>query len=178
MTKLIHSAWFKPVSVLMAIVMLVTVPFHAGASTNERVILNAGTLVPLELLSTISSSNASSGNVIDFRVLNNVAVNGKTVIQAGSIAKGQITKIKKSGLFGQEGALEINVRSVTAVDGTNVYLSAANLSNEGDNKLALSLIVCLLCLFGFLIKGGNAEIPAGTTCYATVGSNVEINVQN
>jgi len=31
-------------------------------------------------------------------------------------------------------------------------------------------------LFGFLIKGGNAEIPAGTLCNATVAGNTTINV--
>jgi hypothetical protein len=85
-------------------------------------------------------------------------------------------EIKKNGVFGQEGALEINVRSVTAVDGTNVYLSASNLSDEGDNKLVLSLVVTLFCLLGIFIKGGSAEILAGTTCNAMVGSNVEINL--
>jgi hypothetical protein len=176
MTRLINSFYFRPVAGFMAIVMLLTVPFHAGAATNEAVVLNAGTIVPLELVSSISSSNASYGSIVEFRVLNNVTVNGKTVIQAGSTARGQITRVKKSGLLGQEGAVEINVRNVTAVDGTNVYLSASNLSDEGDDKFAISLVLTLLCFFGFLIKGGNAEIPAGTTCQAMVANNVEINV--
>ena len=108
--------------------------------------------------------------------MSDVKVDGKTVIPAGSIVQGQIVRAKKSGLLGSEGELEISVKSVKAVDGTNIYLSSNNISDEGSNKVALSIVLTLCCLFGFLIKGGKAEIPAGTQVQGMVASNTEINV--
>lgn len=112
--------------------------------------------------------------IVDFRVPNDIKVDGKTVIEAGSIAQGQVVRAKKNNLLGMQGELEIAVRSVKAVDGTTIYLTAGNLNDEGNNQMALSIILTFCCLFGFLIKGGNAEIPAGTQVNAMVGSNVEI----
>ena len=114
--------------------------------------------------------------MVDFRVLNDVRVNGEVVIRAGSIAQGQITKAEKSGLLGSAGELEINVKSVKAVDGTTIYMTSSSLADEGSNKLALSIVLTVLCLFGFLIKGGKAEIPSGTQIQSMVASDVEINL--
>ena len=47
---------------------------------------------------------------------------------------------------------------------------------KDSNKLALSIVLTICCLFGFLIKGGKAEIPAGAQVQGTVISNVEINL--
>lgn len=170
-TKFIKSIFFKPVTLLMALAML-TMSF---TMPNGTIVLKAGTIIPMELISTITSSNARSGQIVDFRITNDVKVGGKIVISAGSIAQGQIVRAKKNGLLGSEGELEISVKSVKAIDGTNIYLSSNNLNDEGSNKLALSIVLTLLCLFGFLIKGGKAEIPAGTQINAMVNSNVEIN---
>lgn len=170
--KLMKAVYFKPTVLLMAIAML-TMSF---TMPGEVVTLKAGTTIPLELVSTLSSNNVQSGQMVDFRVLNDIKVNGKTVIAVGSIAQGQITRAKKRGLMGSEGELTVTIRSVKAVDGTMVYLSGSNLSDEGGNKLALSIVLTICCLFGFLIKGGKAEIPAGTQIQGTVTSNIEINL--
>ena len=109
-------------------------------------------------------------------MVGDIKVNGKTVVAAGSVAQGQVTKAKKNGLFGTAGELSITVKSVRAVDGSMIYLSNSNLNDEGSDKLVVSIVVTLFCLFGFLIKGGKAEIPAGTQCQAIVMSDVEVNV--
>lgn len=170
--KLIKSHYFKPTSVLLAFAMLCM----SFTMPSGQVIIKSGSIIPMELLSTITSNDCRSGQMIDFKVLKDVVVEGKTVIPAGSIAKGQVTRAKKSGLLGTEGELEVVVRSVTAVDGTDVYLTGANVNDQGSNKVVLSVVLTFLCILGFLIKGGNAEIPAGTQCQAIVAGNTTVNV--
>ena len=63
-----------------------------------------------------------------------------------------------------------------AVDGTNVFFTSNTVGDEGSNKVAVSIVLTILCLFGFLIKGGKAELPAGTQVQGMVASNVEINI--
>lgn len=170
--KFMKSVFFKPATLLMAIAML-TMSFTLP---NGTVVLRAGTIIPMELMNTITSSNARNGQIVDFRVLADVEVDGKTVIPAGAIAQGQIVRAKKNGMLGMQGELEIAVRNVKAVDGTNVYLTAASLNDEGNNQTVLSIVLTFCCLFGFLIKGGKAELAAGTQINAIVGSNTEIDV--
>ncbi len=170
--KLIKSAYFKPAALSMAVAML-TMSF---TMPGEVVVLKAGTSIPLELVSPLSSKSVQAGEMVDFRVLDDVKADGKTVVAAGSIAKGQITRLEKRGLLGDAGELEVAVKSVNAVDGTTVYLSGNSLSDEGKSKLGISIVLTVLCLFGFLMKGGNAEIAAGAQVQATVASNVEINL--
>ena len=49
-------------------------------------------------------------------------------------------------------------------------------NEEGKDKLVVSVIGGLLCLFPFFIKGGKAEMPAGTQLQATVLSDTEITI--
>ena len=149
-TKIVESIYGKTIALFLAFVVLFS--SHASASNvGNIVVLKSGTSVNLELMSTINANKVKTGEVVDFRVVNDVKVDGKTVISAGSIAQGQIVRAKKNGLLGSEGELEIAVKSIKAVDGTNIYLSSNNLADEGSNKVVLSVVVTLLCLFGFLI---------------------------
>lgn len=77
--KFMKSVFFKPATLLMAIAML-TMSFTLP---NGTVVLRAGTIIPMELMNTITSSNARNGQIVDFRVLADVEVDGKTVIPAG-----------------------------------------------------------------------------------------------
>lgn len=170
--KLIKSVVFKPMVMLMSAAML----FMSFTMPGEVVVLKAGTSIPMDLMTSLSGNNTRNGQIIDFRVTSDVKVNGKTVITAGSVAQGQVVKSKKNGLFGTAGELEVAVKSVRAVDGTMIYLSGSSLSDEGSDKLVISIVVTLFCLLGFLIKGGKAEIPAGTQCSAFVMSDTEVSV--
>ena len=114
--------------------------------------------------------------MVDFRVINNVKAGNTIVIPAGSIAKGQVVEADKSGIFGQPGELRVAIRNVTAIDGTNVPLMGTEFNEEGKDKLVVSVIGGLLCLFPFFIKGGKAEMPAGTQLQATVLSDTEITI--
>ena len=134
----------------------------------KDVTLKSGTQIPLELQGTITSKNVSNGSIINFKCTKDIIVNKEVVIRAGEIAKGQVSRVKKNGILGKAGEIEIKVNSIVAVDGTEVYLSSSSLYDDGKDKLLLSLFLC------FLIKGGNGEIPAGTQCLASVAGNTVI----
>ncbi|WP_289003885.1 hypothetical protein [Parabacteroides sp.] len=136
----------------------------------KDVTLKSGTQIPLELQGTITSKNVSNGSIINFKCTKDIIVNKEVVIRAGEIAKGQVSRVKKNGILGKAGEIEIKVNSIVAVDGTEVYLSSSSLYDDGKDKLLLSLFLC------FLIKGGNGEIPAGTQCLASVAGNTVITI--
>lgn len=153
-----------------ALALILLTAGSTATSMAENVVLKAGTPIPMQLVNTVTGKNSTVGQVIDFRVTNDIVVNGKTVIPAGSIAKAQVTRAKKNGIFGQNGEIQVNINSVMATDNTQVVLSGGTINDEGKNKLVLSLFLC------WFIKGEAGEIPAGMACSPIVAGNTTINV--
>ncbi len=173
--KILNSTAFKPTSLFLAVAfffMSVTIPMNA-----ETVVISAGTPVYLELVNDIKSNMVKQGQTVDFRVISDVVVNGKKVISAGSIAKGQIVRAKKNSMLGIPGEVQVTIKHVNAIDGTMIPLNGNSLADEGQDKMAISIVCTILCIFGFLIKGGKAEIASGTTLQAYIASNTQLNVQ-
>jgi hypothetical protein len=166
---------FKSLAVILSLAVL-NLSF-ASAPVEQVVVLKAGTVIPLETMNVIKSDNATVGRTIDLRVTRDVEVDGQTVIPAGSIAKGQVTRSQKAKGLGKAGFLEIQIKSVTAVDGQEVYLAGGNVSEEGDDKATLAIVLGLfVCILFFFMKGKNAEIPPGFSFDSNVASTINIQV--
>lgn len=172
--KINNSVFVKHISLLLAISVL-TMSFKMKG--NGVVILNAGTNVSLETVSFIQSDLVTVGQTIDFKVRNDVQVDGKTVIAAGSIAKGQVMRAQMAKGVGKQGFLEVQIKSVTAVDGQEVYLNGGNVYQEGEDKQSLAILLGIfVCLLFLTIKGENAQVPAGYQVTPTVASTLTIKV--
>ncbi len=146
-------------------------------SPNEKVILKAGTPLQLELVNIVDTKTIQPGQIVDFRVKFDIKANNKVVIPAGAIAKGQVVRADKAKGIGKPGEIQIEIKSVSAVDGSQVYLSNGTIYREGEDKQTLSIVlgifVCVLCL---LIKGKNAKIFPGSEFNVQVATNAEIEV--
>lgn len=175
MITIIKNSFFrKPIAVVLSLSFLL-MSFSAGGDAG--VVLNAGTSINLETVSTIQSDMVVVGQIVDFRVKSDVKVDDKVVIAAGAIAKGQVVRGQKAKGLGKEGFVEIQIKSVKAVDGQEVYLSGGNVYQEGDDQQTLAIVlgifVCILFLF---LKGKNAMVPAGFQLSSSVASTVTINI--
>jgi hypothetical protein len=147
------------------------------ASGFDKVILSAGSVVSLENPTEINSENLIAGQSIDFIVQSDVKVNGKVVISTGSIAKGIVTRVQKAKGLGKEGSLEIEIKSVQAVDGTEVRLTSTKVSEVGEDKQTTAILLgVFICILFLTKKGKNAVIPNGFSIDGRVASNVEITV--
>ncbi len=165
--KMKRKMFFNFKSLVVAALMFTAPLFKAEA---KDVTIKSGTQVPLELQGSITSKNVSNGSIINFKCTRDIKVGKDIVIRAGEMAKGQVSRVKKNGILGKAGEIEIKVTSITAVDGSEVYLSSSSLYDDGKDKLLLSLFLC------FLIKGGDGEIPAGTQCLASVAGNTVVTI--
>lgn len=174
LTLISKSVYVKQIAFLL-IVSILSMSFTMHA---EGVVLNAGTSVMLETMSTISSATIAPGQIVDFRVRYDIKVGDKVAIAAGSIAKGQVLRAQKSKGLGKEGFVEIQLKSVKSVDGQDLPLTAGNVFQEGENKQTLSIVLgVLVCILFLTMKGKNAEVPAGyeTSSSIAVTSTVNVN---
>ena len=101
----LKKSMFKSVAVMLSLAVL-NLSF-GSVPVEQTVVLKAGTVIPLETINVIKSDNATVGRTIDLRVTRDVDVDGQTVIPAGSIAKGQVTRSEKAKGLGKAGFLEI-----------------------------------------------------------------------
>lgn len=173
LNKILKSMYVKPI----ALVLVTAILSMSFKMRGDGVVLNAGTSVPLETVSMIRSDQVSVGQSIDFRVKFDVKVGDKTVIAAGSIAKGQVMRAQKAKGVGKEGFVEIQIKSVQAVDGQEVFLSGGNVYNEGEDKQTLAILLgVFVCLLFLTMKGKNAEVPPGYSVNAAVATTVTIKI--
>ncbi len=142
----------------------------AFSSYASEVTIKAGTPIPVRLQEAVSSETATAGQTVRFSVTRDVSVDDIVVIKAGSEVLGDVTYSQKTGSLGKEGKVFLVVRYATAIDNTRVPLRA-NLSQTGDEKVALSWLVCPF------IKGTSSMIPAGTETKAYVDYDTKIKIE-
>ncbi len=150
--------------------------FYPEAFAQSKVTLQDGTRIAITLKEKVSSETNTVGQVINFEVTRDVAVNGKTVIKAGTPVYGEVTGISKKGSVGHARAVSMTVNYTRAVDGQNIPLRA-NMNKTGEEKLgtsvALSVVLCPLFL---LEKGRESEYTPGTQFEVFVNTPVEVTV--
>lgn len=176
MYNLVKKTWIKLPLVLLMLVSFANMSFRMKSS--GEVVLSSGTTIPLETISLISSSSLQPGQTIDLKVRSDVKVGDKIVIAGGAIAKAQVTKVSEPKALGKQGIIELQVKSVQAVDGQNINLSSGSFGKEGEDRLGISIgLGVFVCLLFLLMKGKNAEINPGYQVDAIVASTTTINLK-
>lgn len=149
----------------------------ANSITNIK--LNANTPVMIKCDETITTNDVVNGSTVKFSVLQDVKNNnGVVIIRAGEPVTAQITFAKQRGRIGGSGQLTVSDFHTTAVDGTYVPLSGT-VSHNPDDKMALS--ICLgvfICPLFLLMRGEDAQLPAGTTRTSYTAADIYINATN
>lgn len=152
----------------------------ASASRQDAVgdiLIPDGTELTVVTTEEISSKTAVEGDPINFKVDEDVKVNGKTVIARGALVKGEVSNSKKSGRMGKGGQLSIRILSTESVDGQKVKLRASK-GKEGDDKTGTTVaLVVLFGPLGFLKKGKDAKIKEGTRIKAYTDEEKKVAVK-
>lgn len=160
---MIKSIIFKSLVLFAAFATMNFAPYTPSFDNPALVDLRAGTPVSLQLNDNISSEYVEIGNAVEFIVRNDVTVNGKVVIAAGSIAEGWVKDVEKMCEINCEGReycakLTITVESVQAVDGQRVFVRSIPHTVRGK------------CCCG----GGPAVARIGTVISARVQNDAKI----
>jgi len=137
-----------------------------------------GTPIEFAFEATIHPLTASIGQKIYLLATSDVVVDNHVVVKEGARAVGEVTQSTVKGNVGKPAVIGVILRNVEAVDGTKIPITGTKVI-QGEDKQSNALIITILCcVFGLLIKGGDAEITQGSLIDATVANNVEINIEN
>jgi hypothetical protein len=100
------------------------------AATASKIMVPAGTHIPLVLHNAISTRSARPGDPVYFETLFPVMIDGKVVIPAGSYVSGEVTESKRPGRVKGRGELMIKLTTMILPNAYMVNLNAVP-SNAG-----------------------------------------------
>ncbi len=137
--------------------------------------LSAGTSVLLNSTREYSSDSLVFGQLIDFKVIVDIKVGAKVVIPAGAKAQGEVISLKKAKILGKPGELRIMMKTVEAINGQKIPITAPIIIKEGNDLTTLTIILSILVsLFFLLLMGTNAKLPKGTIVESKIEKDIEI----
>lgn len=145
---------------------------------SATVTIPAGTKLMGELDQQVTSNprKFEVGDIVRGHVWRNVIVDGHTVIEAGAPLTLRISDLKKRRIAGRGGDVEIRAVSVTAADGTEIFLDGGY-DKQASHRTALSASLSALVFWpAIFIRGKEAVLEAGTIFDASVPANTRIDL--
>ena len=135
-------------------------------------VLKAGTRVPLSAPHAIYARDVNVGQIIKFKVNQDISADGHVVLPSGTIANGKVYIAKKSSWFGTKGKLGILIEEVVLPNGGIIPINNGDVYVTGSNRTTLSVLLFLLAWPCCFITGSKAVLPQGYELVTTVKQNV------
>jgi hypothetical protein len=121
------------------------------------------TNVRVRVLKTLSSSTARTGDAVELEVLEDVFLDGVTVIARGAKATGTIAEAEPKKHFGHDGKISFNINSVRLVNNDSAPVRCFYESSGSSSNSAVSLS-----------SGKDATIPQGLELTARIDGDVHL----
>jgi hypothetical protein len=142
-------------------VILTSAAFANHTTQSPEITLPEGTAINVVTAQAITSKTANPGDSVDFKVNDDVVVNGQVIVTKGTPAKGFVINAEPGRSLGKSGKLGITVETTTMVDGRTLKLRAAK-GREGDDKTTSTFVLSSVVPFFLFKKGGDAKFAEGT----------------
>jgi len=158
--------------------------FQEGRPNIREITIPAGTLIPVKLMEDIGSKKSDDGDIFQYQVAEDIVYTGSIIIPKNTIAKGEVLKAKRASILLRKGKLEVDFKSIEALDGTNLRLIMGENAEEENSRLGIAIgasIAGLIILsnpvglvVGALIPGKNITLKEGTKLFLEVASDVKV----
>lgn len=155
-------------------------PAAEAASDRACCIVAARTPVEIEIVDALNSRTARTRASFAFRLAEPLAVDGRVVAPAGTPGVGEVVHSAKAGAGGKAGELILAARYLE-LEGTRIPLRSLRYGRRQgtDNSGAVNTggmvaaaVLPVASLVGFLISGGEVDIPAGTRAHAQTSAEI------
>jgi hypothetical protein len=149
-----------------------TLGVDEAASTNTA-LLPALSIVEIEIAEPLNSKTSKIGQFFSIKLSAPIILDGKELIPAGAMGKGEVIHAAKARAMGKAGELTLAARYIEH-NGQRIALRSFQfgVSNTGKNNtkeaLALGTVAVPLVLF---VSGGNVDVPAGTAANAKTATD-------
>lgn len=174
-------------------VTLAAAVFAGPAAANTVVVSNElprggnayipkGTVIDVEMMTTVSSNENDVNDVAYFKLLQHVVVNGVVVLPAGTVGNAYVSRAKPAGFFGQRGGIELQIRTVQALNGAvvPVTMDIKKYNGTADHYIPFLLLGLYragfekLAAYAAAYQWENQVIPAGTRFLVAVQADADL----
>src|SRR5712672_3979613 len=143
--------------------------------------LEDGTPIKLRLTRNLSSADATTGDRVDFEVLEDVKVKDVIVVPRGGLALATITEAQHKRRMARGGKLDVNIDDVRLIDGEKAPLRAVKEAKGGGHTGAMTgaMIGTAIVFFPaaplfLFMHGKDITIPKGTEITAYVNGDIPL----
>lgn len=148
---------------------------------SDPLVLPDATPVRLRLSRNLSSADATTGDTIDFEVLDEVKVGDLIVIQRGATAIGSVTDAEKKRRMARGGKLDVTIDFVRLTNGEKVALRGVKETKGGGHTgamtgamVATALVAWPAAPFFLFMHGKDTTIPKDTEITAYVNGDIKL----
>jgi hypothetical protein len=143
--------------------------------------LEDGTPIKLRLTRNLSSADATTGDRVDFEVLEDIKVKDVIVVPRGGLALATVTEAQHKRRMARGGKLDVNIDDVRLVDGEKAPLRAVKEVKGGGHTGAMTgaMIGTAIVFFPaaplfLFMHGKDITIPKGTEVTAYVNGDIPL----
>jgi len=142
-----------------------------------------GTLVRIELLTELNSERSKANDVVRYRVVDNVTIDGKVAIPAGAEGEGHVISVTSAGRLGQDGRVQVDFGTVRAMDSSAVRINLDERATERNKSLELAAGASLAGIVllgpvglaaGYFVQGRQHVVPQGSIFYVEVAQDTDV----
>jgi hypothetical protein len=143
--------------------------------------LEDGTPIKLRLTRNLSSADATTGDRVDFEVLEDVKVKDVIIVPRGGLALATITEAQHKRRMARGGKLNVNIDDVRLADGEKAPLRAVKETQGGGHTGAMTGAIIGTAIVFFpaaplflFMHGKDTTIPKGTEITAYINGDIPL----
>ncbi len=138
-----------------------------------KLVLKEGTDVKLKFAQDLSSKTAAEDDPVNLVLDEDLKVGDSVVAKVGAKALGSVTHVKKAGMMGKAGELNMRLEYVIVGDSRVKIRGTKGKEGQGKEGTAVALTV-LFGPIGLIKHGKNVEIKEGTPLAAYVDQDFTV----
>lgn len=136
-------------------------------------VLRSGAEIHLRTRTELNSQTNHVGDRFELEVSDPVMLNGQVVIPAGSVATGEVTSVRRRGMWGRRGLLETRFLFLR-VDDRQIRITGSGNGAGHTGTGGVAAAVLTVPVVGFLVTGTSAVIPPQTLMVAYLNEDIEV----
>lgn len=146
---------------------------QAAADAPAKLVVKEGTDVKLKFAQDLSSKTAAEDDPVNLVLDEDLKVGDVVVAKAGAKSVGMVTHVKKAGMMGKAGELNMRLEYVIVGDARMRLRGTKGKEGQGKEGAAVALTV-LFGPIGLIKHGKNVDIKEGTPLVAYVDQDFTV----
>lgn len=151
-----------------------TAAFGGYSVPLEQVMVPKNTVLKIALTQEVNAKKLKAGDVIRYKVAEDVVQDGMLVFAKGQPGEGTVRKVTQARNFGRDARLEVDFHTTKAMDGTDVKTFVGEESKQemksyamaaGASVAGMLLLGPIGIIGGAFVKGKNIDLPEGTELF-------------